>query len=440
LFVSTDVLTINAEVATRARKHAATPRAAADRTEPPDGLVAVLDHVRANLESSRAELVEATGLGRSIVTQRVEALIDHGLLAEDRLGPSTGGRAPRLLRFRADAGYVLVADLGATSADVALADLSGEIVAHRQEPSDIAAGPEDVLGRVERLFDECIAEAGSFPGSLWGIGIGVPGPVEFESGRPISPPIMPGWDGYEIRERFAEHHVPVWVDNDVNVMALGELTAGCGRGVDDFVFVKLGTGIGAGIVVDGRIHRGAQGSAGDVGHIYVQAGDREVICRCGMNGCLEAFAGGAALGRDAEAAAREGRSEILRSLLEEQGSLSAADVALGSKHGDPVCVELITEAGKLIGQMLTGVVNFFNPSLVVIGGGVAGAGDLLLATIRQTIYSRSLPLSTRDLVVRRSALDGRAGVTGAATMVANELFAPDFLPGWLGAGTPARRP
>jgi glucokinase-like ROK family protein len=423
-------------VATRARIRQSAP----DGVSTLDGLVAVLDHVRAHGASSRAELAEATGLGLSVLAQRVEALLDYGLLAEDRIGVSTGGRAPRLLRFRADAGYLLVADLGATSADVALADLSGEILVHRAEASDIAAGPDAVLTRVERLFEECLAETGALPGSLWGIGIGVPGPVEFESGRPISPPIMPGWDGYRVRERFAEHNVPVWVDNDVNLMALGELTGGCGRGIDDFVFVKIGTGIGAGIVVDGRIHRGAQGSAGDVGHIHVQAEGREVICRCGMNGCLEALAGGAALARDAEAAARAGRSEILRALLSEKGFLEAADVAVASKHGDPVSVELITEAGRLVGQMLTGIVNFFNPSLLVIGGGVAGAGDLLLATIRQTIYRRSLPLATRDLIVRRSELDGRAGVIGAATMVANELFAREYLARWLGARTPVGTP
>ena len=403
---------------------------------PADGVVPVLDHLRANGEASRAELAEATRLGRSVLMQRIETLLKSGLLAEDRVGVSTGGRAPRLLRFRADAGHLLVADLGATSTDVALADLSGGILAHRQEPSEIAAGPEVVLGRVEELFDECLAEVGASPGSVWAIGIGVPGPVEFASGRPVSPPIMPGWDGYAVREHLAHRGVPVWVDNDVNVMALGELTAGSGRGVDDFVYVKIGTGIGAGIVVGGRIHRGAKGSAGDVGHIHVQAG-REVTCRCGMSGCLEAFAGGAALARDAEAAAREGRSPILRALLDTKGFLTAEDVATASKHGDPVSVELITEAGRLIGQMLTGIVNFFNPSLIVIGGGVAGAGDLLLATVRQTIYRRSLPLATRDLTVRRSALDDRAGVIGAATMAANELFAPAFLPRWLGAGTPA---
>jgi len=424
LSIWADVLTLGTEVAAHAP------------IIPADGVVPVLDHLRANGEASRAELAEATRLGRSVLMQRIETLLKSGLLAEDRVGVSTGGRAPRLLRFRADAGHLLVADLGATSTDVALADLSGGILAHHQEPSEIAAGPEAVLGRVEELFDECLAEVGAPPASVWAIGIGVPGPVEFASGRPVSPPIMPGWDGYAVRERFADRGVPVWVDNDVNVMALGELTAGSGRGVDDFVYVKIGTGIGAGIVVDGRIHRGAKGSAGDVGHIYVQAG-RDVTCRCGMSGCLEAFAGGAALGRDAEAAARDAQSEILRALLDEKGYLTAEDVATASKHGDPISIELITEAGRLIGQMLTGIVNFFNPSLLVIGGGVAGAGDLLLATIRQTIYRRSLPLATRDLIVRRSALDGRAGVIGAATMAANELFAPEFLPRWLAAGSPS---
>jgi predicted NBD/HSP70 family sugar kinase len=210
--------------------------------------------------------------------------------------------------------------------------------------------------------------------------------------------------------------VPVWVDNDVNVMALGELTAGCGRGVDDFVFVKIGTGIGAGIVVDGRIHRGAKGSAGDVGHIHVQAG-REVTVPLRDERCLEAFAGGGGSRPRRGGGARDGRSEFLSALLEEKGFLDAADVAVASKHGDPVGIELITEAGRLIGQMLTGIVNFFNPSLIVIGGGVAGAGDLLLATIRQAIYRRSLPLANPrphrpPLGARRPSRCDRSGDDG----------------------------
>jgi glucokinase-like ROK family protein len=407
----------------------------ASLTDIPPGLVEILDYIRRHGPCTRGALAEEIGLSRAVITQRLAALASYGLIAEDGVGPSTGGRAPRRLRFCADAGYLLVADLGATSIDVAVADLGGDILAHLAEPADISAGPDVVLARVETLFEEALRQAGP-PGVLWGIGIGVPGPVEFETGRPISPPIMPGWDDYRVRGRFAPYGVPVWVDNDVNVMALGELTAGIGRGLENFVFVKIGTGIGAGIIVRGEIHRGAQGCAGDIGHIQIAA-DREVICRCGNVNCLEAHAGGAALARDGEAAAREGRSPFLRAILEETGSLDAADVARGATHGDVASVELIANAGQLVGQAVAAIVNFFNPSLIVIGGGVAGAGDTLLATIRQTVYRRSLPLSTRDLGVHRSTLRDRAGVVGAATMVANELFAPAFMSRWLDAGSPA---
>jgi glucokinase-like ROK family protein len=399
------------------------------------GLASVIDHVRTHGPTSRASLVHATGFSRAVITQRVAELIDHGLLVDGELGPSTGGRAPRLFRFRADAGHLLVADLGATSVHVALADLCGTILTDVQEPCDIAAGPEKVLGRVEELFVQSLVSANPRPDSLWGIGIGLPGPVEFDSGRPVSPPIMPGWDRFAVRERFAKYNVPVWVDNDVNIMALGERRAGIAKGHDNVVFIKIGTGIGAGIIVNGKLHRGAQGCAGDVGHMQI-TDDPAVICRCGNVGCLEALAGGAALARDAEAAARAGRSRFLAALLEEKGSLEASDVAKGATHGDPACVELLTDAGRLVGHMLASVVNFFNPSLVVIGGGVAGAGDLLLATIRETVYRRSLPLATRELAVKRSALGDVAGVVGAAAIVTDELFRPTHLAQWLGVGTP----
>jgi glucokinase-like ROK family protein len=381
--------------------------------------------------------VHATGLSRAVVTQRVAQLLEYGLLTEGELGPSTGGRAPRLLRLRADAGHLLVADLGATSIDVAVADLSGAIVGHLEEPADIADGPDVVLDRVEALFADCLRGVDA-PGQLWGIGIGVPGPVEFESGRAVAPPIMPGWDRHPVRDRFASYGVPVWVDNDVNVMALGEVRAGVAAGEDNVVFVKVGTGIGAGIIVHGKLHRGADGCAGDVGHMQVNE-TREVVCRCGNVNCLEALAGGAAIGRDGEAAARAGRSPFLARVLEQKGSLDVRDVGRAAAHGDAASVELLTNSGRLIGQMLAGVVNFFNPSLIVLGGGVVRTGDLILATVREGVYRRSLPLATRDLVVKRSTLDGIGGAVGAAAMVLDELFAPHRLGEWLEHGAPVGR-
>ncbi len=401
-----------------------------------DALVLVLDEIRLGRSRSRSELVERTGLGRAIVAQRVGELIERGLVVEGDPGPSTGGRPARQLSFQAGAGHVLVADLGATSVDVAITTLDGRILGHHDEPADIAAGPEVGLGRVEVLFDQLLATTHAVPGRLWGIGIAVPGPVEFATGRPISPPIMPGWDRYPIRERFAaRHRAPVWVDNDVNVLALGEWRSGVAAGHDDVVVVKIGTGIGAGIISSGRLHRGAQGSAGDVGHIQVVE-DPSVVCRCGNIGCLEARAGGAALGQLGEAAARDGRSARLRTALDQRGRVTAEDVARAASSGDPVAVAMLQEAGRLVGSMLASVVNFFNPSLIVIGGGVANSPDQLLASIRETVYRRSLPLATRDLLIQRSSLGGLAGVIGASSMVVGEVFSREAIGQWLAAGDP----
>ena len=187
------------------------------------------------------------------------------------------------------------------------------------------------------------------------------------------------------------------------------------------------------------LHRGAQGSAGDVGHIQV-VDDRSVVCRCGNIGCLEAVAGGAALARSAAAAAREGRSELLRAALDRSGSVTAEDVGRAAAFGDPVAVELLQTAGRRIGAMLASVVNFFNPSLIVIGGGVAYSGDQLLASIREAVYRRSLPLATRDLAIQRSSLGGLGGVIGLAAMVMDQLFARECLARWIEFGTPAGRP
>ncbi|WP_300009221.1 ROK family protein [Pseudonocardia sp.] len=416
----------------------ATDRGASLPPEQLDALVTVLDMVRSGEACTRPELGRRSGLGRTVVTQRVGHLIDSGLVEEGSLGPSTGGRAPRQLRFRAEAGAVLVAELGATSIGVGITDLAGRLLHHSERPWDIAAGPEASLEQVEASFDELRAKP-DIP-KVWGIGIGVPGPVEMATGRPVAPPIMPGWDRYPVRDRLgAQYGVPVCVDNEVNAMALGEYRAGLGQGLRDLIYLKLGTGIGAGLISGGRPHRGAQGCAGDVGHVAV-VDDTDVVCRCGNVGCLEALAGGAALARDATTAATGGQSPLLAERLAAQGHLKAEDVARAAEYGDPVSVELLTRSGRLVGTMLATLVNFYNPSLVVIGGGVAASGDLLLSAIRQAVYRRSLPLATRNLRIARSPLDDRAGLMGAGFMVVDELFSTARIGTWIADGSPAGRP
>ena len=416
------------------------PRATPIPDENLNALVAVLEVVRHGEANSRPAIIRRTGLGRAVVGQRVSDLLKLGLVRTDGLGESSGGRAPRDIRLNATIGHSLVADLGATSVAVAVADLAGHLIAHHEEPGDITQGPEAILGRVDALFERMIAETGIHPESIWGIGIGVPGPVEFATGRTIAPPIMPGWDRHAVRERFATRYaVPVWVDNDVNMMALGEYRAGVAKQHDNAIFIKIGTGIGAGLLIDGRLHRGVQGSAGDVGHVQV-SDDPTIVCRCGNTGCLEALAGGAALARLGAEAATDGRSRMLAERFGQTSSIDASDVAWAATHGDPFSVEVIAQAGRLTGRMIATLVNALNPSLVIIGGGVAHAGDVLLAAIRQTVYARSLPLATRDLQILGSGLGDLAGLSGAAHMVADELFARQRIGRWLPTGTPNGHP
>jgi glucokinase-like ROK family protein len=405
-----------------------------------DTLVQVFELIRTGVARTRPTLGAQSGLGRSIVTQRVAHLMQLGLVEEGRLGPSTGGRAPRELRVVTDAGHLLGVALGARGLGVGIADLSGSFLTMHNEACDIADGPEKVLGRVEVLLDKMIAKRGRNAPPIWGIGIGVPGPVEFATGRPVAPPIMPGWDGYPIRERLAKKYdAPVWVDNDVNLMALGELRSGLAQGESDVVFIKVGTGIGAGLISDGHLHRGADGAAGDIGHVAV-TDDPSVICRCGNIGCLDAIAGGAALARQGEIAARQGRSSFLEKRLAEKSALDVSDITDAAERGDTVAVGLLTQSGQHVGRVLAWIVNFYNPSLILIGGGVAGVGDLLLASIRQAIYRRSLPLATRNLRVVRSAIHRNIGLGGAAAVVLDELFAPACLARWIDRGSPAGAP
>jgi glucokinase-like ROK family protein len=376
----------------------------------------IMRYVRAvDRPVSRSELTEYLGVSRSKVSMEVGRLLEAGLLVEDGLAESEGGRRSSLLRIPRSAGLVAAVDLGATSIDVALSTLGGGLLAHVGEPADIRDGPQPTLGRVKELLAELLDEQSAGPQDVLAIGMGVPGPVEQASGLLRSPPIMPGWDLFPIRNAFAgEYAAPVFIDNDVNVMALGEHWGGVGKGVDNMLFVKIGTGIGGGIIADGRLYRGIQGCAGDIGHICVDP--EGPVCTCGNRGCFEAMAAAPAIALKAERCAREGLSPILSEVLSERGELSAKDVGEAASLGDYYALEIIRESGRLVGRVLATLVSTLNPSLIVIGGGVANIGHSLLAEIRSAVYRRSLPLATRNLPIVLSELEGVAGVTGCSVL------------------------
>jgi glucokinase-like ROK family protein len=331
-----------------------------------------------------------------------------------------------------------VAELGASHVQVGLSDLDGELLAHHAEPCDVALGPDATLDRLEQLFDELLTGRPEAP-PLWGVGAGLPGPVEFAEGRPVAPPIMPGWDAYPVRERLsARYQVPAWVDNDVNVMALGELRAGIGRHEENMLYVKVGTGIGAGLISRGRLHRGTQGAAGDIGHVSV-LDDDTVLCRCGNTGCLEAVAGGYALSRDGLAAARAGRGSLAE-VLETAGSVTVRDIITAARGGDAASLALLHRSGRLVGRVLAALVNFYNPSLIVVGGQVSWGEDVFLSELRRAVYRRSTALAARDLRIKTSPLGNRAGLLGAAFLVADQLFSRDCLRQWIDRGSPVGLP
>ncbi|WP_240917155.1 ROK family transcriptional regulator [Nocardioides sp. HDW12B] len=358
---------------------------------------------------TRAELAESTGLARSTVAARVDQLMALGLVAPSG-GTSTGGRPPSLFSMNPHARVVAGVDVGATHVSLVVADLAGTVLAEAGESLEVAQGPEVVLAWVTRTVRDLLAAHDLRPGDLAAVGIGLPGPVEHSTGRPTNPPIMPGWDRYDVPARVQQDlDVPVLIDNDVNIMALGERQVAFPT-TSDLVFVKVATGIGAGIISGGELQRGAQGTAGDLGHVRVARAD-DVPCRCGNTGCLEAVAAGPALADALRAAGVDART--------------SQDVVDLARAGDVTAHQVVRQAGRDLGDVLATLVNLINPSVLVIGGRLAGAGESLLAGIREVVYQRSLPLATEHLQVVASVAGDHAAVRGAVALAVAHVLSPE---------------
>ncbi|GAB4084741.1 ROK family protein [Myceligenerans cantabricum] len=358
---------------------------------------------------TRASLVAETGQSRSTVAARIDALRSVGLLAPAGEASSTGGRPPSTFAFDPGARLALGVDLGATHARIAVTDLAAEPVTQIDEPLAIADGPDRVLAWVAETGQKLVSQAGRRMEEIAGVGIGLPGPVDHSTGRPVNPPIMPGWGGADVpAELYARLGAPVMVDNDVNIMALGEHRT-MAPDVGDLLFVKVATGIGAGVIMDGHLRRGAQGAAGDLGHVTVP-GAGDIPCRCGNSGCLEAVAGGGA---------------IVARLREDGATVETTqDIVDLVRTGDVAAGQAVRQAGRDIGSVLAASVSLLNPARIVVGGILAGAGEHLMAGIREVVYQRSLPLATRDLRITPSEAGAQAGVVGAATLVIEQYLAP----------------
>jgi glucokinase len=361
---------------------------------------------------TRAELSSITGLARSTVALRLEALRAIGLIGPTGGAASSGGRPPSQFALNPTARVVIGADFGASHATIAVADLAGDILLTRRTARPIADGPQAVLGWFSTESRSLLGELGRTESDLLAVGMGLPGPVEHDTGRPVNPPIMPGWDGFDVPGWVLDElGVPALVDNDVNIMAIGEQTRSF-PDVADLLFVKVATGIGAGIISGGSLQRGAQGTAGDIGHVRIERGSG-VACPCGSFGCLEAMASGPAIA----AQLRQAGVDVA----------NMSEVAGLVRSNDLAAIRAVRQAGRDIGEVLTTCISLVNPSVIVLGGSVSSVGEHLLAGVREVVYQRSTPVATQHLSILQSRVAEQAAVLGACVLALHHALSPQSI-------------
>jgi predicted NBD/HSP70 family sugar kinase len=373
---------------------------------------------------SRTDLARETRFSRSKVTELVNQLLDRQILQEiDRA--SQDRSKWKNITINQGLGYLVGIDIGTTSVDVGVADCSCALIDRQSAVTHVNDGPESVIGAAMGLLDKIISQNSIPRSQILGIGVGVPGPVSYPSGMVIGGQFTPGWEGYKIQDILSQHfpEVVLMVDNDANLMAMGSHKEGAAKNVRDFLFVKVGTGIGSGVYCKGHLFRGFSSCAGHIGHTCVDFNGP--VCRCGNRGCLEAMAAGPAIAEAAERAAASGESEILMTLRKPGGSLTAVEVGEAATMRDLSALRIIKTSATMIGSVLAGVINLFNPELIVIGGGVSNIGNLFLAEIRREVLKRAYSYTTMGLRIEFSEIVDDVGVIGAVHFIRDWVFTVD---------------
>lgn len=377
----------------------------------PSGPGDVLHLIRHGRATTRGDVLEATGLSRVTISQRLDALLAAGMIVEGEHSEATGGRRRRSLAFNTSQSHVLVAAIDTTHTRIAVTDLGGAVLVEDSIDVAVSAGPSEVLDRIVLAMGAVLGKRDLEPDDLCGLGLSLPAPVDPVSGRPSQPPMLPGWDAYPVAEHLhpALPGVPVLTANDADAAAMGEYAAG-NTHAESLCLVKVSTGIGTGIVIGGRSYTGVDGGAGDIGHVKVSPRS-EARCECGMQGCLAAVASGRAVAAE------------LRSLGFQ--AASGRDVRALLQAGEPEAARLTQAAGKRIGEVLATVVCLLNPEVVLVGGALASAP--LLAGMRETLYRIALPRATRHMALHLGSLGEDAAVAGLTRLVVDQEFSPEIV-------------
>jgi predicted NBD/HSP70 family sugar kinase len=370
----------------------------------------VLALIVSNPEQTRSTIGRATGLSRSTIAERLEVLFEAGLIRESSEMRPSGGRPSKTITLNHSSRLVLAADLGEDHIRLVVTDLAAMVCAETVAEIAVADGPEVTLNWIATEGKRLVESMGRKVEELLGLGLSVPAPVDFARGQVVAPSVMTGWDGVDIEGEFRKRlDIPVLVENDVNARGLGEFMLAW-RTIDHVLYVKAGTGIGSAILTGGALFRGAQGAAGDIGHIRLDPVDGP-LCRCGAIGCVEALAAGWSVVRDLQAQGLD------------IGSTNEALVA--ARAGEPKAIHRLRESGRILGRAIAYCVSLLNPSLVIVGGSLTEAGDHLLLGVRESVYQYSLPLATRDLEVVHAKGDERSGAIGAAQLVIQSTLQAD---------------
>ena len=360
---------------------------------------------------SRADLARRTGLSRSSISAIVSDLLATGLVRETGAGDSRGGRKPIILGFDDAALAIVGVDMGATHVGVVVTDLRAEVQAWRTESHDVRNDPDGTLALMHRLIDEALAEAKVAPQGIVGIGVGVPSPVEPSDPTHLSPVFVPRWRGKSpVTYLEKTYGVPAAMENDANLGALAEHWWGAGREGEDLAYVKVATGVGAGLIIDGEIYRGTAGIAGEIGHIPVDPAAGR--CVCGLDGCLNLLIGTNHL---IERVRTRRKSDATSSLP--QRGLSVGRIVEAAFDGDRLARRVVEDAGHQLAIGVAALLNLLNPATVVFGGSLTRAGEMLLRPLLQDLGERSPSASVTQSQFVISSLGIESVARGAATMV-----------------------
>ena len=386
-------------------------------------LSAVLRFIQAQTPVSRAQLASLTGLNKSTVSSLVDDLLARGLVHEIGINSAGAGRPATLLEINAQAGYIIGVELGVDFVSVGVADFCGRLVWQRKEDADPIQAQDVMLEHTLRIVKEALATCRKKGYRFLGLGLATPGTVDLKEGLLIFAPNL-HWKDVPFRQIFAgATKLKVMVENDANAATLGEHLFGSARHTRDFIFVFAGVGIGGGLFLNGKLYRGKNGYAGEIGHSPIMAGSAQTVCHCGNRGCWETYANQYSIIQRVQARLEVKRNSIIPRLMAEQHApISVAIIKQAADAGDVEARESFAEAGRAMGQGFAGLINIFNPEKIILGGPLSLAGDYLLPAIREVLPQHTLPEIDQQAEIVLSSFGQDASLIGAIAIVVNDVL------------------